>query len=108
MMDAAKFLKEQSRICRSYAVCNTCPLNGNLCSAIADDSNIDEKIAIVEKWSKEHPVKTRLSEIQKIFPKIVVRDKDLPIVCPSHLDAEWDCIENCEECKIKYWLEEIE
>lgn len=111
-MDAVKFLKEQARMCRANDNCSTCPLKeehlGTFCTNISDDALINRKIDIVERWAKEHPAKTRLSELQKIFPKVIVREDGLPIVCPSHLDAEWDCIENCSECKRKYWLEEIE
>lgn len=65
-MDAVKFLKERDRICGSYKYegCNGCPLDQrhnddycNLTYCKYPEAFPEEAIAIVEKWSAEHPVK---------------------------------------------------
>lgn len=61
-MDAVKYIKEFNRMCRSYDYCSEgCPLESGCCILInpnADSESIEALVAIVEKWSEEHPLKT--------------------------------------------------
>ena len=65
-MDAVKFVKEKSRMCNSMT-CGICPVSQNnsgercICSVLLHDQT-EKYVAIVEKWSKEHPEKTRTSK----------------------------------------------
>lgn len=60
-MDAVKYLKEYERMCESYKhTCAKCGIdkmrNGDGCTSIVK-RHPEEAVAIVEKWSAEHPVK---------------------------------------------------
>lgn len=71
----------------------------------------------VEQWAKEHPIKTRQSELLKLFPEAnVLYDKYLNI-CPAQLSSEcrdketggcYDTGMDCGKCKRDFWLKEIE
>jgi len=59
-MDAVDFLKERERMCKSFDRCVECKLHGK-CSHIEfnfEFDKVEDAVSIVEKWSKEHPVKT--------------------------------------------------
>ena len=112
-MDATTFLREQARLCRSYDGCMECLLRDAGCSTVSDEIFIDKKVAIVEKWAKEHPTKTRMSEFLKHYPNAPIKESDgLPMLCGCNLESgyfERKCRgTTCEECRKEYWLEEIE
>ena len=78
----------------------------------------EEAVAIVEKWSKEHPRKTRQSEFLKMFPNAQIFEGVLKIepceLIDSKLNSE-EChsydefgLSGCYECRKNYWLEEVE
>ncbi len=78
----------------------------------------EEAVSIVEKWSKEHPRKTRQSEFLKMFPNAQIFEGVLKIepceLIDSKLNSE-EChsydefgLSGCYECRKNYWLEEIE
>lgn len=57
-MDAVKFIKERNRMCRSFGwSCGGCPADKNTCCDPFEWR--EELVTIVEKWSAEHPRKTR-------------------------------------------------
>ena len=62
-MDALEFLSERKRMCNCYKDCCDCPLEAAICtgSSTMPDEDYKRIIAIVEQWSKEHPIKTRQS-----------------------------------------------
>lgn len=76
----------------------------------------EEAVAIVEKWAKEHPRKTRQNELLKLFPRVSMTADDVIAFCPESMDSEFVCPikerdhydPECGECRKKYWLEEIE
>lgn len=94
--------------------CANCPLSeknnrtGRLC--VDYEMYYPEKaIEKVQRWSDEHPQKTYLTELLKIFPNTPLGDDGMPeIICPHHLglkdieDCEIDT--NCVEC----WNQPIE
>lgn len=66
-MDAVKFIKERNRMCKFYfdaaRVCcsNNCPayhLDCNCCALGHLDEDNESLVEVVEKWSKENPIKT--------------------------------------------------
>ena len=74
-MDAVKFIIELNRMCLYYdGDCKKCPRYGNGCnfSRIQDEAYLKILVADVEKWSKEHPQKTRLTDILEKFPKVEI------------------------------------
>lgn len=113
-MDAVEFLRDFRRMCSSYgSTCTGCKL-GNVtcatCSLSKDDCDHKKVIRIVEKWAKEHPVKTRLSEFLKLFPNESIQEKGCPSLCTKFFDSTVSCkdSEGCLDCKKKFWLTPIE
>lgn len=62
-MDAVEFIKERNRMCKSFERCYDCPADRNACCNTSKWR--EELVTIVEKWSTEHPYKTR----QDVFLK---------------------------------------
>ena len=59
-------------------------------------------VAIVQKWSDEHPQKTYLSEFLKNYPNVSLRDDGTPNFCPYRLGlmSRYACRKdrNCVKC----------
>ena len=86
-MDALKFFKECIRMCNYYYrmndECNTCPRAHKGCkiSTYRDYDYIKEYIADVEKWSKEHPLRTRLQDFREKYPNAPMEADGTPAIC---------------------------
>lgn len=119
MMDAVKYLKEASRMCLSVE-CSECPLNYEVknptfpckTSSINAERNDPEKcVTIVEKWSAEHPVKTRQSEFLELFPNASTDEDGVLDISPCAIDVNYfkGCEDetNCAICAKEYWLAEV-
>ena len=82
-----------------------------LCSAvIVTDCSPDSIVTRIEKWAAEHPVKTRQSELLKLFPNVEMYD-DVVDLDPCEMDttfASQACSKRCYECRAKYWLGEMD
>lgn len=89
--------------------CSECPLssqnNGtsDSMSCITFEMYHPEKaIAIVQKWSDEHPQKTYLSEFLKNYPNAQLKDDGTPEICLSSLGlTNYNGCRNgitCSEC----------
>lgn len=112
-MTALEFLKEKKRMCKSYGMfCAGCKIyrkkGGCFCEEFIRDFP-EEAIAIVEKWSKEHPQKTLLPDLLEKYPNVELRYNKFPEICPYSLGYainkncfldtdEQFCSEECEEC----------
>ena len=111
-MDALEFIKERNRMCRSFGgSCNGCPADKNICcSAFAWQ---EELVAIVEKWSKENPRKTRQSIFLEQYPNAECVDGVL-VFCPKWIDTCFSCLiddnnnVDCATCRHEFWMQEIE
>lgn len=104
-MDAVKFLKEKKRMCISSGdtSCHGCPIYaecGILTCAQFQDTLPNQTVKIVEKWAKEHPRETRLTEFLKHYPNALMEDDGTPEVCVNELGLKRDdgCISNCIKC----------
>ena len=112
-MDAVKYLEERKRMCGSYNnMCVGCGFGQVPKCNNTEDYNPEEAVAIVEKWSAEHPVKTRQSEFLKLFPNANLKEGVLSI-CPRKISVnsvtEDECGElGCSDCEKKYWLAKVE
>lgn len=92
MMDAFEFCRELARMCKAYKHCDGCPIDKwekeTSCScreiSITEDC-LRKKIDVVEKWSKEHPVKTMMQDFFERFPKALKADDGTPYPCPRDL-----------------------
>ena len=108
-MDAVKYLKEAKRMCSKHKSCEGCPIESFCFTLYKDIENPEKMVDIVEKWAKEHPVKTRQSEFLKMFPNV---PKPLGHVdfCPKYLGESKGitCNGECSRCKREFWLAEVE
>ena len=98
-MDALKFFKEFKRMCNCYSeeFCAGCPRKAepNCDELIMEDDELNKLIADVEKWSKEHPPRTRLQDFKEKYPNMKCRDSGIPWACCSYLGY----CESCDEAK---------
>ena len=110
-MDALEFIKERNRMCRSFGgSCNGCPADKNICcSAFAWQ---EELVAVVEKWSKENPRKTRQSIFLEQYPNAKCVN-GVVLFCPKLIDTCSTCpidanIDiDCPNCRREFWMQEV-
>ena len=119
-MDAIKYLKTKLRMCVAYHTkCKDCPLghnsNGTELNCYSFQEHRPEQA--VEKWAAEHPAKTRQNEVLKMFPNAPLDKHGVTNVYVCYVDKrygdgdgyEYNCHGvSCDDCRRKYWLEEIE
>ena len=121
-MDAFEFLKERKRMCNSYKGCGGCPLERGNCGLNTSTSNeeCERIVATVEKWSKEHPRKTRQSVFLEQWPEASInKTTGVLTICPAVQikecrDDKGACgvysVETCvcEACRREFWMQEVE
>lgn len=126
-MDAVAYIKAYARMCDSFdsknnitgKPCVGCPLEdiGRGCHMNDLTNNAEECVAAVEKWAKEHPARTRLSELRNLFP--LMDEEMVRTTCPLRFDNSFhgrnnvgfctaDNEKECNECTRRFWLEELE
>lgn len=117
MMDAVKFVKTLGRMCDAECIkCEFWKRRSRWESCNAWQKNHpEEAVAIVEKWAKEHPTKTRQSEFLKMFPNVILNDKGQPSLCAKLLDTTYhrvgSCgldVDTCQRCMDNFWGQEME
>lgn len=118
-MDAVKFIKERARMCDSLFECEGCPANsqengfGECFVGIKSKYAPEQQIEIVDKWSKEHPRKTRQSVFLEQYPNAMVEDGVLTI-CPRTVMGREAWKKNgcdgisCVDCYHEFWSQEVE
>ena len=114
-MDAVEYVKQRERMCDYYSDCDKCPAKEVI--RCANITKISQMVPIVEKWAKEHSIKTRQSEFLKMWPDAEIGDDGLLSIAPCQLnvkliqcESQEDC-ENrgvCDKCRRDFWLKEIE
>lgn len=109
-----KRMIEKNRYICEVIGCADCPLhwskNGMSISCTKLEKNYPDKaVAIMQKWSDEHPPKTYLSEFLKNYPNAPLGDDGTPdTLCPYELG-----LVSMEDCKngrhcIDCWNQPIE
>ena len=109
-MDAVEFLRDFRRMCWTYKepCCENCKLEGGGCNFTDLGCDHEKTVRIVEEWAKEHPVKTRLSELLKVLPNCR-RVQGYPEHCILEYDSKQKCMGRmCIDCKRIFWLTPIE
>ena len=113
-MDAVKFMKEDRRMCEKRK-CSDCPVSHylNKMGKWCDDfkkNHPEQYVEIVEKWSAEHPAKTRQSEFLKAYSDAEISENGAIQICPKLIEKskEFNCRMSCDDCREKYWLAEVE
>lgn len=118
MDEKVKLVKDYARMCESKVGidCDRCELNKNKKYSSCElfmMKEPEQAVDIIEKWAAGHPAKTRQSEFLKIFPNAKMRDGAI-IIPPCEINiinAESEMCKkysSCNECRLNYWLEEIE
>lgn len=94
-MTALEYFTEQSRMTKNCCIsCKECGI-----SSINNEENIsctefeykypERAVAIVQKWSEEHPRKTILQDFLEKYPKAMLTEYGEPInICPYDLGYE--------------------
>ena len=71
--NTVEFLREWGRMCDTFDGCEKCPIrtkeigNGLSCVETIQRHQTDV-IAVVQKWSDEHPVMTWIGKLKEAFP----------------------------------------
>lgn len=113
-MDALEFLKERKRMCDSYTGCKGCPFDDSRCvidSTLSDDDDCERIIVAVEKWSKEHPRKTRQSAFLEQYPEAALDKDGYPVLnpCGFYKKMREECIGKlCHDCRQEFWMQEVD
>ena len=105
------YLKELCRMSNGCAIlCKDCLLdmknNRSSFNCITFQGEYpEEAIKIVQKWSDEHPVITRLEKYEQVIKDVFGEELDIEYDdCPP---VPCDGNKNCEQCK-KWWNEPYE
>lgn len=119
VMDAAKFIKERKRMCKSFGErCKGCPgfdaYEEALC-LVDRESTLDAtaQVAIVEEWSAAHPRKTRQDVFLEQWPNAKCVG-DILTICPKVIDMSFSCSAysnvdiGCPDCRHRFWMQEVE
>ena len=74
------------------------------------------QVAIVKKWSTEHPCKTLQSVFLEQYPEAKVENDGILTICPSHVSSthrnEYGSCRlrsmPCADCRRDFWTQEVE
>ena len=109
------FLKEWERMHEVCKRCEACPLScfknstGNSCRIFAMGYP-QEAQKIVQKWSNEHPIKTRQEAFLEAFPNALIRGTGVPESCAKivGIAPNGDCREkSCVVCWNEPYEEQV-
>ena len=115
-MSEVSILKDYARMCNTLIKnCEQCGLNGGLhydgCQEYMLE-NPEKAAEIITKWTKEHPIKTRQSEMLKMFPMTRLNDEGIIDIDPCDVNTSLGQDSRCQNldcriCKKMFWKEEI-
>ena len=119
-MDAVKFIKERSRMCKSFDNCSYgCPAWGGSCKLQTGtylECEATKQVEIVEKWSAAHPQKTRQSVFLEQWPEAELDTNGAVAICPTILSRDYRSANKrckhpdtaCYDCRRDFWMQEVE
>lgn len=101
-MDAVKFIEERNRMC------------GTMSEVWGVDAA--KIVKNTEEWAAAHPSKTRQSVFLDQYPEARVADDGILNICPAavsaeHRSANVGCAvveRRCDDCRRKFWMQEVE
>ena len=105
------YLQEHTRMCKhhiAHAKCHECPMgsshNGTNynCESLLFECP-QKAIEIVQKWSDEHQIKTRLDDLLEKYPKVYISSGNTPSIRPYMLGY----CENCDDCVYSHCEAEV-
>ena len=107
-MDAIKFLQERNRMF----------LSGWATPSIGLEDDFDPVVVveIVEKWSEQHPRRTRQSVFLEQYPETNLDVYGVSELCPMVISAAYrdskgyckDRGSRCYDCRREFWMQEVE
>lgn len=107
-MDAVKFLQERNRMF----------LSGGATPSIGLEDDFDPVVVvkIVEKWSEQHPRRTRQSVFLEQWPETNLDVYGVSELCPmvisaAYRDSKGYCKNRgsrCDDCRREFWMQEVE
>lgn len=96
------FAQEASRVCEMHEKCEDCPFAGKIKCPMSvleyDNPDIQEIIECLQKWSDEHPVKTRFDDLLEKYPNYRFYENDK---CPAIRPSMFGYCDACVECRNK-------
>ncbi len=116
-MNIFEYIEERNRMCESFGdKCTGCPAFIDGCG-VSTMSTLDakEQAAIVEKWSAEHPRKTRQDVFLEQYPEAQLDAYGVLRICPGNISAEYrdkngECLllySDCRDCRREFWMAEV-
>lgn len=113
-MDALNFFSEFRRMCKSSSDCTKCEYHGDTCNNAIE--LLEKTVVAVEKWSQEHPRKTRQDVFLEQWPETAIDEYGVVQLCPADISAAYrDTDENCnspenpcKDCCREFWMQEVE
>lgn len=111
-MDALKFFKEFKRMCNHYqkSMCKGCRREKCACcdTDFLDEMGLTELINDVEKWSKEHPQRTRLQDFLEKYPSAPTETDGTPAICCIDLGYRKEVCDPIKESCVDCWNMPVE
>ena len=113
-MDVMEFFSEHRRMCKSSSDCTKCQYHGDMCDNAIE--LLEKTVAAVEKWSQEHPrkTKTRQDVFLEQWPEAELDKSGCLTLCPltvsaEHRNRDWECATlACSDCCREFWMQEVE
>lgn len=116
-MDAIEFIHERNRMCATYTPkrCKGCPSDNygerDAACIMIDKIDAERLVPIVEKWSSEHPRKTRQSVFIQQYPEVTFNYGIINIK-PCQMVQNYthgNCnTTDCPQCRKEYWMQEVD
>ena len=120
-MDIVRFIEERNRMCKSFdrgegcQMCPACDYDFHCVLSVESTLDAKEQAAIVEKWSAEHPRKTRQDVFLEQYPEAQLDAYGVLRICPVNISAEYrdkggECLflySDCRDCRADFWMAEV-
>lgn len=102
------FLSEIERMCNNRSCGSGCPVfrlahKDSASCGYYLSKHPEFAVEIVQKWSDEHPVKTRLDDLFEKYPKTYISSGNTPSIRPYMLGY----CENCDDCVYSHCEAEV-
>lgn len=116
-MDVLKFIEERKRLCKMYSRCSECPArskNVGCMLSITSEEKAEKQVELLEKWSTEHPLKTRQSVFMEKYPNATIDSQGVLCICPENLYGDSVCPKKeensnmmCYICRKEFWTKVV-
>lgn len=115
-MDAVEFVNKMNRMCAKYPDCVGCPIEAeNKDEDCMSKVSAEQMVDIVNKWTSEHPIKTRQSELLRVIPNLRLDKNGSIFLCPATITGDLCGVysdkhgcDNCYDCRKNFWNQEVD